>query len=200
MSVPNRMAQPWAPPGTGTFHLFAFGLARRLGQSKIFVTFALKHSDNSILRRQEVGRGFRLSVKQKGDGDRMDTLFGHARPAAPFFLQLTAKKEFHEKEGEPKLPFLTLAGFPVAALHRAALATVCFSCSITAAISLGYLAEIAPQRHPQVHICAVLLSVRCRHLDRVDLRAAQIVAQAVKRKAVHHNDANDSIHSCSPLC
>lgn len=36
----------------------------------IFVICALKHSDNTISRRQEVGRGLRLSVNQ--DGDRMD--------------------------------------------------------------------------------------------------------------------------------
>jgi len=36
----------------------------------VFVICALKHSDNSISRRQEVGRGLRLSVNQ--DGDRMD--------------------------------------------------------------------------------------------------------------------------------
>ena len=36
----------------------------------VFVICALKHSDNSISRRQEVGRGMRLSVNQ--DGDRMD--------------------------------------------------------------------------------------------------------------------------------
>jgi type III restriction enzyme len=36
----------------------------------VFVICALKHSDNNISRRQEVGRGLRLSVNQ--DGDRMD--------------------------------------------------------------------------------------------------------------------------------
>lgn len=36
----------------------------------VFVICALKHSDNSISRRQEVGRGLRLSVNQ--NGDRMD--------------------------------------------------------------------------------------------------------------------------------
>src|ERR1017187_2169376 len=36
----------------------------------VFVICALKHSDNTISRRQEVGRGLRLSVNQ--DGDRMD--------------------------------------------------------------------------------------------------------------------------------
>jgi type III restriction enzyme len=36
----------------------------------VFVICALKHSDNSISRRQEVGRGLRLSVNQYGD--RMD--------------------------------------------------------------------------------------------------------------------------------
>lgn len=36
----------------------------------VFVICALKHSDNTISRRQEVGRGLRLSVNQKGD--RMD--------------------------------------------------------------------------------------------------------------------------------
>lgn len=36
----------------------------------VFVICALKHSDNSISRRQEVGRGLRLSVNQHGD--RMD--------------------------------------------------------------------------------------------------------------------------------
>jgi type III restriction enzyme len=36
----------------------------------VFVICALKHSDNSISRRQEVGRGLRLSVNQTGD--RMD--------------------------------------------------------------------------------------------------------------------------------
>ena len=36
----------------------------------VFVICALKHSDNTISRRQEVGRGMRLSVNQQGD--RMD--------------------------------------------------------------------------------------------------------------------------------
>jgi type III restriction enzyme len=36
----------------------------------VFVICALKHSDNTISRRQEVGRGLRLAVNQ--DGDRMD--------------------------------------------------------------------------------------------------------------------------------
>ena len=36
----------------------------------VFVMCMLKHSDNTISRRQEVGRGLRLSVNQ--DGDRMD--------------------------------------------------------------------------------------------------------------------------------
>ncbi|MEY3882091.1 MAG: hypothetical protein RIQ94_2887 [Pseudomonadota bacterium] len=36
----------------------------------VFVICALKHSDNTISRRQEVGRGMRLSVDQ--NGDRMD--------------------------------------------------------------------------------------------------------------------------------
>jgi type III restriction enzyme len=36
----------------------------------VFVICALKHSDNTVSRRQEVGRGLRLSVNQ--DGDRMD--------------------------------------------------------------------------------------------------------------------------------
>lgn len=36
----------------------------------VFVICTLKHSDNSVSRRQEVGRGMRLSVNQ--DGDRMD--------------------------------------------------------------------------------------------------------------------------------
>ena len=36
----------------------------------VFVICALKHSDNTISRRQEVGRGLRLSVNQ--NGDRMD--------------------------------------------------------------------------------------------------------------------------------
>ncbi len=36
----------------------------------VFVICALKHSDNSVSRRQEVGRGLRLSVNQHGD--RMD--------------------------------------------------------------------------------------------------------------------------------
>ncbi len=36
----------------------------------VFVICTLKHSDNTISRRQEVGRGMRLSVNQ--DGDRMD--------------------------------------------------------------------------------------------------------------------------------
>ncbi len=36
----------------------------------VFVICALKHSDNSVSRRQEVGRGLRLSVNQQGD--RMD--------------------------------------------------------------------------------------------------------------------------------
>ena len=36
----------------------------------VFVMCMLKHSDNMISRRQEVGRGLRLSVNQ--DGDRMD--------------------------------------------------------------------------------------------------------------------------------
>ena len=36
----------------------------------VFVICALKHSDNTISRRQEVGRGLRLCVNQ--DGDRMD--------------------------------------------------------------------------------------------------------------------------------
>ncbi|QDT53892.1 Type III restriction enzyme, res subunit [Caulifigura coniformis] len=38
----------------------------------VFVICALKHSDNTISRRQEVGRGMRLSVNQRGD--RMDDL------------------------------------------------------------------------------------------------------------------------------
>lgn len=38
----------------------------------VFVMCMLKHSDNMISRRQEVGRGLRLSVNQ--DGDRMDHL------------------------------------------------------------------------------------------------------------------------------
>ena len=37
----------------------------------VFVICALKHSDNTISRRQEVGRGLRISVNQ--NGDRMDT-------------------------------------------------------------------------------------------------------------------------------
>lgn len=37
----------------------------------VFVICALKHSDNTISRRQEVGRGLRLSVNQ--NGDRMDS-------------------------------------------------------------------------------------------------------------------------------
>jgi type III restriction enzyme len=37
----------------------------------VFVICALKHSDNTVSRRQEVGRGLRLSVNQ--DGDRMDS-------------------------------------------------------------------------------------------------------------------------------
>jgi type III restriction enzyme len=36
----------------------------------VFVICTLKHSDNTISRRQEVGRGLRLSVNQHGD--RMD--------------------------------------------------------------------------------------------------------------------------------
>ena len=36
----------------------------------VFVICMLKHSDNTVSRRQEVGRGLRLSVNQ--DGDRMD--------------------------------------------------------------------------------------------------------------------------------
>ena len=36
----------------------------------VFVICTLKHSDNTISRRQEVGRGLRLSVNQQGD--RMD--------------------------------------------------------------------------------------------------------------------------------
>jgi len=36
----------------------------------VFVICALKHSDNTVSRRQEVGRGMRLSVNQRGD--RMD--------------------------------------------------------------------------------------------------------------------------------
>jgi type III restriction enzyme len=36
----------------------------------VFVICALKHSDNTVSRRQEVGRGLRLSVNQQGD--RMD--------------------------------------------------------------------------------------------------------------------------------
>jgi type III restriction enzyme len=38
----------------------------------VFVICTLKHSDNTISRRQEVGRGLRLSVNQ--NGDRMDNL------------------------------------------------------------------------------------------------------------------------------
>jgi len=38
----------------------------------VFVICMLKHSDNTISRRQEVGRGLRLSVNQHGD--RMDEL------------------------------------------------------------------------------------------------------------------------------
>ncbi|RIV12630.1 restriction endonuclease subunit R, partial [Klebsiella pneumoniae] len=37
----------------------------------VFVMCMLKHSDNTISRRQEVGRGLRLSVDQ--NGDRMDS-------------------------------------------------------------------------------------------------------------------------------
>ncbi len=36
----------------------------------VFTICALKHSDNTISRRQEVGRGLRLAVNQ--NGDRMD--------------------------------------------------------------------------------------------------------------------------------
>src|SRR5690606_22076278 len=36
----------------------------------VFVICTLKHSDNTISRRQEVGRGLRLAVNQQGD--RMD--------------------------------------------------------------------------------------------------------------------------------
>ena len=36
----------------------------------VFIICALKHSDNTVSRRQEVGRGLRLSVNQ--NGDRMD--------------------------------------------------------------------------------------------------------------------------------
>src|SRR4029077_7382920 len=36
----------------------------------VFVICTLKHSDNTISRRQEVGRGMRLAVNQ--NGDRMD--------------------------------------------------------------------------------------------------------------------------------
>lgn len=38
--------------------------------TNVFVICALKHSDNTVSRRQEVGRGMRLSVSQ--NGDRMD--------------------------------------------------------------------------------------------------------------------------------
>jgi type III restriction enzyme len=38
----------------------------------VFVICALKHSDNTVSRRQEVGRGLRISVNQ--NGDRMDNL------------------------------------------------------------------------------------------------------------------------------
>lgn len=38
----------------------------------VFVICTLKHSDNTVSRRQEVGRGLRLSVNQQGD--RMDSL------------------------------------------------------------------------------------------------------------------------------
>jgi len=41
-----------------------------LNNPNVFVICMLKHSDNTISRRQEVGRGLRLSVNQSGD--RMD--------------------------------------------------------------------------------------------------------------------------------
>jgi type III restriction enzyme len=52
-------------------HLLAFRAARGLGTiPNVFVMCMLKHSDNTVSRRQEVGRGLRLSVDQ--NGDRMD--------------------------------------------------------------------------------------------------------------------------------
>lgn len=42
----------------------------RQGNPNVFVICALKHSDNTVSRRQEVGRGLRLAVNQLGD--RMD--------------------------------------------------------------------------------------------------------------------------------
>ena len=57
----------------------------------VFVICTLKHSDNTVSRRQEVGRGMRLSVNQ--DGDRMDD---HATVHQINVLTVVASESYKE--------------------------------------------------------------------------------------------------------
>ena len=62
-----------APPlvrRAGPIRLLPLGAPRRLGQPERFAMGMLKKSDNTVSRRQEIGRGLRLAVNQKGE--RMD--------------------------------------------------------------------------------------------------------------------------------
>ena len=55
---------------TGPLHFLPLALREGWDNPNVFVICTLKHSDNTVSRRQEVGRGMRISVNQLGD--RMD--------------------------------------------------------------------------------------------------------------------------------
>jgi type III restriction enzyme len=71
LSLPRADDGPEAHAKKSVRFIFSHSALREgWDNPNVFVICALKHSDNTISRRQEVGRGLRLSVNQ--NGDRMD--------------------------------------------------------------------------------------------------------------------------------
>jgi len=71
LSLPRPDDSPEAHAKKSVRFIFSHSALREgWDNPNVFVICALKHSDNTISRRQEVGRGLRLSVNQ--NGDRMD--------------------------------------------------------------------------------------------------------------------------------
>ena len=71
LSLPRPNDGPEAHAKKSVRFIFSHSALREgWDNPNVFVICALKHSDNTISRRQEVGRGLRLSVNQ--NGDRMD--------------------------------------------------------------------------------------------------------------------------------
>ena len=66
----ERLLFPLEEPASDRFIFSHSALREGWDNPNVFVMCMLKHSDNTISRRQEVGRGLRLSVNQHGD--RMD--------------------------------------------------------------------------------------------------------------------------------